>query len=157
MYKTIVVPLDGSPLAEQALQHAIALARAFSAKLHLVSVFDVSRMGAGATPLATPGFGGDIASGDLYDEIAKAEHQRCEDYLKATCQQVEKGVEVEYSVQQGPTSEVLASLIEQLPADLVVLSSRGEGGFKRFVLGSVADDLMHRVEVPVLVVPNRED
>lgn len=157
MYKTIVVPLDGSQLAEQALEHAQALATALSAKLHLVTVFDVSGLAAGATPLAGPGFGAGLAGAELYDEVAKAEHDRCQAYLKKVCDRIKDESDVEYSVQQGPTTEVLASLIKQLPADLVVLTSRGEGGFKRFVLGSVADELMRRVEVPVMVVPNQED
>lgn len=158
MYKTIVVPLDGSDLAEQALPHAVAVARAFSAKLHLVRVFDVSGITAGATPLAGAGFGAGTVSADLYDEAARAEHDKAEGYLKEVAARVKADVEqVEYSVQQGPTTEILASLVEQLPADLVVMTSRGQGGLKRFVLGSVTDELVHRVETPVLVVANRED
>jgi nucleotide-binding universal stress UspA family protein len=67
------------------------------------------------------------------------------------------GLPVETVAVQGSVIESLAEVIEAQPAALVVMTTRGRGGLKRFVLGSVTDALLHRLETPILVVPNRPD
>ena len=158
MYSKIVVPLDGSPLAEHSLPHATAIAREFDATLHLVRVFEMSALVAGAVPIADPSLAAASVSSGVYEQALEAEREKCQSYLNDVAKRISKEAKkIEYSVQQGPTVEILVSLIEQLPADLVVMTTRGEGGFKRFVFGSVTNDLMHRLEVPVLVIPNKEN
>lgn len=158
MYDRIVVPLDGSELAEHALPHAAAIAAKFDALVHLVRVFELQALAAGAVPIADPALAAASVTSGVYEQAMEAEREKCESYLREVAGRIKKDVKkLEYSVQQGPTAELLVSLIEQLPADLVVMTTRGEGGFKRFVFGSVTNDLLHKVEVPVLVVANKED
>jgi nucleotide-binding universal stress UspA family protein len=158
MYKKVVVPLDGSELAEHALPHAAAIAKGVGATLHLVRVFDMSTLAAGAVPIADPTLAAAAVSSGVYEQALEAERGKAEDYLKDVAARIKGDVDkLEYSVQQGPTVDLLVSLVEQLPADLVVMTTRGESGLKRFVFGSVTNDLLHRLEIPVLVVPNIED
>ncbi|MEX2237327.1 MAG: universal stress protein [Dehalococcoidia bacterium] len=158
MYKTILVALDGSALAEHSLPHATALAKAFEARIHLVRVFDVQSLAAGAMPLADPAFAAAGATAQLYEQALEAERETVSEYLSGVAARLKpEGATVEYSVQQGAAAEIIAALAEELPADLVVLTSRGQGGFKRFIFGSVTEDVIRKVEKPVLVVPNQED
>ena len=158
MYKKIVVPLDGSELAEHSLPHAVAIAKGSGATVHLVRVFEMSTLAAGAVPIADPSLAAASVSSGVYEQALEAEHEKCASYLKEVAERIKGDVgDLEYSVQQGPVVEILISLIEKLPADLVVITTKGEGGFKRFVFGSITNDLLHRVEIPVLVIPNRED
>ncbi|MPZ24300.1 MAG: hypothetical protein GEU28_12350 [Dehalococcoidia bacterium] len=157
MYNTIVVPLDGSPLAEHALQHAVGLAAALKSKLHLVRVYDIATT---LTPgvMAAPAMDTGPVAGEIIEELAETEAKEADEYLAAQARRLQEGgANVEYSVQRGPTVDVLAALVEQLPAGLVVMSTRGQSGVKRFVFGSVADGLVRRVEIPVMIVPNTED
>lgn len=158
MYAKIVVPLDGSELSEHSLPHATAIAKQFEATLHLVRVFEMSALAAGAVPIADPSLAAASVSSGVYEQAMEAEHEKVESYLKEVADRIKGDVaKLEYSVQHGSTVEILVSLVEQLPADLVVMTTKGEGGFKRFVFGSVTSDLLRRLEVPVLVVPNKED
>jgi nucleotide-binding universal stress UspA family protein len=148
-YKTILVPLDGSELAERSVPHALELAAATGARVHLASVFELpGRLGFGAP---TPGGGGERPP-RLYEQRL-AEHRRCGDYLGSQAAKfVDAGVAVEWSVLEGVPAEVLSQLAAKLPADLIVMTSRGQGGLKRLVLGSVANELLRLVELPVLIV-----
>ncbi|MPZ22079.1 MAG: hypothetical protein GEU28_00700 [Dehalococcoidia bacterium] len=154
MYETVVVPLDGSPLAEQALPHAVALARAFDAPLQLVRVFDP--MASFAPGAASHAAG--VASGSLIEETERVEREECERYLAEQERELaDKGLRVLTTAARGPVVPTLVDLIQGIASPIVVLTTRGRGGFKRFVLGSVADSLRHQLEVPVTVIPNTAD
>lgn len=154
MYDTLVIPLDGSRLAEHALPHGIALAQAFGSKIVLVRAYD---------PLASlapgmAGVDGGFTSAELIEATAEQYEREAERYLEDPRQTVSAfGVPVEAVVVRGSPVAALVDVIEAQPAALVVMTSRGRGGLKRFVLGSVTDALLHRLETPVLVVPNRPD
>ncbi|HEX5939614.1 MAG TPA: universal stress protein [Dehalococcoidia bacterium] len=155
MYETVMTPLDGSALAEHALPHAREVARSTGARLVLVRAYD---------PLASlaPALGGTAlggyTAGELIEETARIESESAERYLiKAAKELRGEGFEVETRTLRGNVVEQLVALAQDLPASIVVMTSRGNGGLKRFVLGSVTDALLHRLEVPVLVVPNRHD
>jgi nucleotide-binding universal stress UspA family protein len=154
MFKTIVVPLDGSALAEHALAHGVALAKAFAARVVLVRAYDP--LGALAPTMA--GVHGDYTSAELIEATTKQYAEETERYLDGTAETVRaSGLPVETVAVQGSVIESLAEVIGAQPAALVVMTTRGRGGLKRFVLGSVTDALLHRLETPILVVPNRPD
>ncbi|MEX2238565.1 MAG: universal stress protein [Dehalococcoidia bacterium] len=154
MFKTIMVPLDGSPLAEHALPQAVELARKFGAELVLVRAFDPL---SNASLVYGVGAAGPVAPYAL-EETTKARKDEAEKYLEGMVAALRsEEVSVTSRVLEGPIVEELASASHELPSALVVLTSRGRSGLKRVVLGSVTDALLRRVEVPVLVVPNRPD
>ena len=132
--KKILVPLDGSDLAEEALDTALALAAAHGAELHLVCV--VSNV-----PW-------------IEEEKAKAL-----EYLDRTADKVSsdsRGVSVTTHVRVGRASPAVRKVAEELEVDLLVLTTHGRGTFKRSWLGSTADHLIREVEQPLLVLRHRE-
>lgn len=125
---TILVPLDGSPLAERALPFASSLASAVSGRLILAHV---------TPPAPTPG-------APAYDSAAVVAALR------------EEGVSVESRVYRAWPDEIADALLggaAEERADLVAMSTHGRGGLTRWVLGSVADQLVRRATLPVLLVP----
>jgi len=132
--KKILVPLDGSDLAEEALDTALALAAAHGTELHLVCV--VSNV-----PW-------------IEEEKAKAR-----EYLDRTADKVSsdsRGVSVTTHVLVGRAGPAVRQVAAELEADLLVLTTHGRGTFKRAWLGSTADYLIREVEQPLLVLRHRE-
>jgi nucleotide-binding universal stress UspA family protein len=131
MATTILVPLDGSPLAEQALPYTERLAQASGACLVLVRA---SRPPVGA---------------DDSDSLSDAD-----DYLKRVTGALRaRGLPVERSHRLGLAAhEILAEAAES-QADLIVMGTHGRSGPGRVLYGSVADEVLRHAEVPVLLVP----
>jgi nucleotide-binding universal stress UspA family protein len=139
-FRSILVPLDGSRLAEQAIPVAQAIAQRARCKLKLVRVHQpsiVTHPGADYTKL----------------ELTRQKAER--EYLKSvtTALREQLGRMVSSAVLRGsPVAQTLATYTRELGADLVVMTSHGRGGFSRAWLGSVTDQLIRSAEVPVLVV-----
>lgn len=141
----ILVPLDGSRLAEGALEPAADLARLLGAKLALVQVI---------VPIAT------ITDPPLpfpsgYDEhLTGIRRVEAQDYLDDIAEGLrEKGVAASgAAVVNGSAAGALVDLSRPGRAGLIVIASHGHGGLRRLALGSVADRLVRTAAVPVLVV-----
>ena len=144
-----LVPLDGSALAEEALEPAAELARLFGAELTLLTVL-VPFASAAAGPLAFP---------DQYDgRIADLGRIEAEAYLDRQVKRLGlEGVRASGSVL---TSESVAGpIIDRAGAEqirLVGLATHGRGGLRRFTLGSVTDKVVRGVDRPVLVCPGKK-
>lgn len=145
MYKRILVPLDGSPLAEQALPHAVAQADRFGAEIILLKVLD---------PLPDPVFSSPAA-------LRTAERASAElaiDYLQRTAAQLrEQGAAVQVSTVDGKPYLQIVSFADKQHIDMIVMSTRGHSGFSRWLLGSVADRVVRGATVPVLLVQCQEE
>jgi nucleotide-binding universal stress UspA family protein len=141
---SIIVPLDGSPLAEQALPLAARLAERYQRRLLLARVIpplQVVVAGPGTYPLLR-----DAADSDLRDTHA---------YLSAIKGRIQQSshVPVEWMVLNGIPANELLSLVETKPDSVVVMSTHGRSGFARILLGSVALAVARQASVPVFVVP----
>lgn len=138
IFKKILLPLDGSALAEEALPYAVAQAQRFGAQLILLKVIP---------PLLE-------ARSPQMEAVAAAEVQK---ELATIAERVRAaGIDVEIiSIEggggMGPASTIVG-YAAQNEIDLIVMCTRGHGGFKRFVLGSTADGVVHKAPVPVLLV-----
>lgn len=145
MTKSIVVPLDGSPLSATALPVAVSIARRVGAELHLIHVHP--------QPVALHG-------GPVYDlQFDVDMERRMGDDLRQTAKvlRAETGLPVRATLLEGSAEETLVEHIAtQLPW-LVVISSHGYGGLQRIWHGSVADALIRHAGVPVLVAPHVGD
>ena len=130
MSLTVMVPLDGSPLAARALSFASTLVSNGCGDLALAHV--------------QSSLSSDVSSD--YDPAQDVEKLRRAG-LRATS--------LAYRAPSEDVAEVLNLAIREAGADLVVMSTHGRGGLGRSIFGSVADQLMRRAEVPVLVVPPR--
>jgi nucleotide-binding universal stress UspA family protein len=138
------VPLDGSPLAEQALPHAEALARLMGVPLHLVRVIDPTRLG---TPAGT------LLHTDALVLELQFEDERIAagDYLERIEQELrDRRLRVTVEYQRGPAAQKLLAVTR--PGGLLVMATHGRGGMARWFLGSVAAAVVRQVSVPVLLV-----
>jgi nucleotide-binding universal stress UspA family protein len=145
----LVVPLDGSPLAEEALSTAMSLARRLRVPVHLVTAIDLAKI----VPVEImPTMAFDAA---LYGEtVAQIEADTTTRLIQTAEQLQHEGVAITWAVLHG--SPFLAITEAVKPGDVIVMTSRGLGGAKRWLLGSVAEKLIRDGPVPVVLVPTRE-
>lgn len=138
----VLVPLDGSPLAEEALPVAVRLARGAGAALHLVLV-------QGPAPVAVPFGFGQTPVGDEREIGERLRH-----YLVSTAEGLtaKYGLPVTWAVEHGEPAEEIAAIVRAQRVSLVVMTTHGRGGLSRLWLGSVADELLRRVTAPVLLL-----
>lgn len=145
MYNRILLPLDGSAIAEQALPHAIALTERFQAELVILRSFE---------PLAEK-------LGMMSDAVKRAEdvtRGMAEKYLEnITASVQERGIRVKSIIIEGRPHSEIVRYAETEQVDLIVISTHGQSGFSRWLLGSVADRVARGVSVPVLLVRARRD
>jgi nucleotide-binding universal stress UspA family protein len=137
------VPLDGSPLAEQAIPIAVAIAERARSKVKLVLVHQ---------PLLL------MEPGPAYTKIELTMQKADREYLRSVAGRLRErlGRALSSTVLRGPIARTLAKYICELRTDLVVMTTHGRGGIQRAWLGSVADQLIRTSEVPILVVRPRE-
>lgn len=143
MYRQIVVPLDGSELAEEALAQATKMAKAAGTPLKLIRVVDTYR----TQSLPATGMALDYS---MLSELAEEEIEDAKTYLTDLVQKVRaEGLQVSGDVLHGPIARQICSAADK--EDLIVMSSHGRTGIKRWFLGSVAEEVMRNAECPVLL------
>ena len=141
-FRTILVPLDGSPLAEQALPLARRIAERAGSKLRLVLVHQIP-----TAPL-------DPGAARLFTGMEMATRKWERSYLRSLQTKLrQEGVRLASAVTlSGPVGPALARYVQELGIDLVVMATHGRGGVRRAWLGSVADHLVRQLQVPLLLV-----
>jgi len=140
----ILVPLDGSPLAEEALDAGAALARIWDAELTLLQVV--------RPVLPSPDLTLPVPS--AYDEELTAMYRtQAQDYLDDVVERIRaQGLRATgVAVVGWNTVDSILDVARPERVALVVLATHGRGGLRRFALGSVADKLVRSADVPVLV------
>jgi nucleotide-binding universal stress UspA family protein len=139
----ILVPLDGSSIAEQALSVAGAIARRSGTRLHLATAIQhvPGFLATGEEPMADPGL-----EQELRVQLAE--------YLKSTADALgtTHGLEVSHALLDGSPAQALADHARAKRVGLIVMTTHGHSGINRLWLGSVADRLVRRVKVPVLLL-----
>ena len=138
MLNTILVPLDGSTLAEEALPDALVLARAAGARVVLMR----------AIPPRRPG-----SATDEFDSI-KHELEALADRRRDEGIRVDAVVHRTFMTDVGPA---ICSAAEDEQAGLIVMSTHGRSGLGRWVYGSVADSVLRQAEVPVMLIRSQAD
>ncbi len=140
----VIVPLDGSKLAEQAIPSAQAFAREFGRTLLLFRAIP---------PVLMPGTGLHVAQFER-QALAAEEHTALH-YLREVRHNIAhtSGVPVDVLVSAGDPSAAILDLTNIHPGSLIVMSTHGRGGFARLVLGSITLEVLHRTSVPLLIVP----
>ena len=154
MYRRIVVPLDGSSLAEAVLPHATAIAESFKAELHLVQVVrearDLVNLG-----VLDPVSMGSVAVPDMETlaSAVQAQAQHTERYLEEQAAAPRsKGIKVVTAVLLGDPSTQIVKYAQDKGMDLVAISTHGRSGISRMVFGSVAERVVRQGTVPVLLI-----
>ena len=157
MYDNILVPLDGSENSERSLVHAEELAKAFGATLHLVQVVSTSDeleiiQGGEESFVTTEQFS------KLVDEIINSRLEQSETYLGEVKARLEAdGISVVATVLEGAAADKIVQYAESENIDLTVISTRGQGGIQRFLVGSTTDRVIRTGHHPVLAVAPPED
>ncbi len=142
----ILVPLDGSQLAEQALPIARMLAETAHADLHLFqAVFPISGALYPSELLTSP----DVEPDALHKSICRNATSYLE-YVSSTLHHPSYRVSVGTTV--GHPAEAILIEAEQQHADLIVMVTHGYGGLQRWTLGSVTDKVLHATTIPILII-----
>lgn len=142
MYKRILLPLDGSALAEQALPHAVAQAERFQAELILLKVLQ---------PLPERG----ISAPDRR-QAEELTGQLAREYLESQAREIERSMPVQVVTVEGQAHRQIVQFAEENEVDLIVMSTRGQSGLSRWLMGSVADRVVRGATVPVLLIRGTE-
>ena len=138
--KHVLVPLDRSPLAEQALGAAMTLARVYNAKITLTSVVRTRRLGLLAQP----------------EEEIETVRAKDEAYLRRTTELLRsKGFETDYAVEVGRFAETLNRIAQNLQVDQLVMTTHGRSGLQRWLLGSAVTDVVQHMDIPILLIRPR--
>lgn len=146
MMKNILVALELEDLifSEKIAQHAAELAKAFHAKCWLVHI---------AAP--EPDFVGyEVGPQYIRDMLAedlKEEHKTIQELASKIAK---TGIQTEGIMVQGPTEEMILKEVEKLNIDLAVLGNKKHGLLYTTFVGSVTEDLVHDLDIPVLLIPN---
>jgi nucleotide-binding universal stress UspA family protein len=134
MYKKILVPLDGSKLAEQILPYARVLAEAYKIPIMVLRVND---------PEAITAYGPRVKGGEYLKKVSAKFLPAC--------------VTVDHVVEMGKAAEVIVDLANAEPGCLIAMATHGLSGVQRWLLGSVANKVVHGATNPMLLIRPGED
>lgn len=138
---TILVPTDGSPSAEAAVDHAIMLAERNDATVHGLFVVYVTNFA---------DFEGGVDVGAVQGVIEE-EGERAVEAIEKRCKNA--GVAVETALRTGRPVAEIHSYADEIAADLIVMGTHGRSGISRLLLGSVTEAVLRRGDIPVLAIP----
>ena len=152
MFTRILVPLDGEPEAEAAIEPALELAKRFGGTLHLLEVTP----GYGSTFLATVseafGASGSVDAAEEREEIREA---IASSYLEGLGPRIE-GADVVARIAHGDSASTIADYAASEGIDLIVMATHSRSRVERLFLSSVTEDVIRRCHVPVLVIHAEE-
>ncbi|MCA9847037.1 MAG: universal stress protein [Dehalococcoidia bacterium] len=161
MYSKILLPLDGSDLSREAINHAKGLAKATGAPLVLLQVIDSEEQlisqasGMTIEPMAM----GEVTV-DAARAAVAAQREAATQNLEAVKAELSaEGVKAETVIREGHPGEQIVEAVDELGADVVVMATHGRTGFRRAILGSVADHVArHTPTASVLLIrPQKQD
>jgi nucleotide-binding universal stress UspA family protein len=145
MYDRILVPLDGSPLAEQVLPYVSRISLGLGIPVHLFQVLDAVN-----ERLADPAHG-------LYTSaIADWLHDNAIDYLNSVKRNM-SGKEITTDAYEGNAVSSIIEEADKSPGSLVAMSTHGRSGVTRLLMGSATDNVLHHTKNPMLIVRGHRD
>lgn len=149
MFKKILVPLDGSTLAEQAMIPAVQLARAMEAEVLLLRsiqpIYNAMPVVAGEYEWIWPEYAREDSRREIRDYLEKVQHlYECPDCVVHTI------------AHEGDAAGVIVDTAADEQVDLIVMTTHGQTGVRRAVFGSVTERVLHSVACPVLVTHGKE-
>ncbi len=142
--KSLIVPLDGSDLAEKVLPTAVELAKQRNLEIVLIRAYNIPTTAyAGVEGYALP-----------MDDLLKGMREEACEYLENKATDVKKlGIgRVSFTAKEGLAADEIISFAKTLPSGLIAMSTHGRSGVRRWVLGSVTETVVRHSENPVLVI-----
>ena len=140
MFRHLLIPLDGSSLAERVLSAATALAAKLSAKLTLLHVLEKH------------------AKAHVHADRHLTDADEAESYLRQLAARLPPDLQIDWHVHTDRVGDVARSLVEhadEVQADLIAITTHGAGGLSRVLFGSIAEQVLTRCRRPVLLSPVR--
>ena len=144
MYNKILVPLDGSQIAECVIPHITTIAKATSAEVELISVVE---------PVDIPTRGKIALSEDDLKAINSEAKKEAHNYLEHIVKRLTRDdVKAKAIVITGKPAESLIDYAGSNNIDLIIMATHGRSGLTKWFFGSIAEKIMRAVETPVLLV-----
>ena len=141
MYRKILVPLDGSKVAEGVLPHAKSLAYSEGAELILLTV--------GANPALDYAF----SDPGLAQQAIQEQEDRSSKYITEIEAQLKSaGFKTSTQMRVGSVADVILGVVEELQVDVIAMSTHGRTGPARWLLGSIAERVVRNSNIPVLLI-----
>ncbi len=137
-YKRILVPIDGSEIADRAIEQAVYLAEINQAKLDFLYVANINQLAINA-----------CLSEAILEAVTKAGNVILDRAIEGVPKDL---VQVEGHTETGSPAVVILECAEEYDSDLIVIGSRGLGLVKGVLLGSVSQHVVERAKCPVIVV-----
>jgi nucleotide-binding universal stress UspA family protein len=147
----ILIPLDGSPLAEAVMPTAVELGQALSAEWVLLRVVAPS----GAPWMVEAGAWGPVAPLDMMGPLLEEQKKDAQSYLEAVRAKMPDPGRVHLDVREDVLPSGIIEAVREHQATYVAMSTHGRGGINRLVMGSVTDMTIRLSPVPVVVVRPR--
>lgn len=146
MYKKLLVPLDGSEFAEGSLEYARAIAETDKgAEIVLLRVMEPDPQLADI---------GGVSSEQWYRDAQTKVQAKIKEYASTVANKLKKeGLKARGIVRSGRAADEILGYAKSNQVDLIVMRTHGRSGISRWVLGSMADKVLHRSAVPLLIVP----
>lgn len=158
--KTLLVPLDGSALAERILPHVRLVAALLAARVHFLHVIvDDERMAMLASDYAVVSdlAGPQAAERVREQRLVSLRQQHAQRYLGAQVELFhDAGLMVDVDIQIGVPADCIVAMAQEYQVDLIAMATHGYGGLRRWAVGSVTDQVVRTTTVPVLVVRDAE-
>ena len=144
MYKKIMVPLDGSQIAECVITHIEVIAKKTAAKVELVSVIE---------PLDIPTRGQIAISDDDIRQIDAEGKKEAGKYLNQVSDRLTKaGIKTDTVILSGKAADRLVRYAVNNGIDLIIMATHGRSGISRLFWGSVAEKILRATDIPVLLI-----
>jgi nucleotide-binding universal stress UspA family protein len=140
LFSKIVIAFDGSELSKKALGKAINLAQIESSVLEVVHVYQYPVFVIGEAVMPVP------------DTLEEQYSEHAQSVIKEARRLTTGVSNVKFIVEQGEPAKVILEYAQKTGCDLIVMGSRGLGGIREFILGSVSHNVVQHSKVPVLIV-----
>jgi nucleotide-binding universal stress UspA family protein len=156
MFERILVPLDGSRFSGQAVPYAVEVAKRFNSEVFLLRVVS-------PTPLtmfpSETGMESAVATEIIAEQAHRKDMENVRQARRYIRQQMRRitshGVQSSCYVEMGAPARLIMDFCRKRGVSLVVMMSHGKGRIKRAIMGSVADEVLRRSAVPILIVRPR--
>src|SRR5215216_215932 len=156
MFSRVIVPLDGSDVAEKALEYGSEIARRFEARLVLLQAYagqEQSTRMLAMLPAEPAGGAIDPRAIQMVEDTARLAEKEARDYLDRTAQTyTASGLTVDTVLVDDTAADAIVNEANREAGGLVVMCTHGRGGLGRLVFGSTAQDVLHRVQSPLLLI-----
>src|ERR1700679_1064044 len=153
----VLIAVDASEASEHAAAYGFDIARKFNAAVGLANIVEpavLPQMTSGADPIkGFPIQGTGIEELELMD----IQKDQSDNIVNQTIKKLAGDLEVTHFNEFGATGDGIIKCSKEFNADLIVLGTHGRTGFDRFLMGSIAEYVVRHSEVPVLVVPMKEE